>query len=595
MGMQHQMPPAPLVPQPPPPQLQQAFLSPSAASSAAAAGVADAAAAQSQHHHPPAPTDEPAASRAAVARHLASHTAAELVPESGKVVVLSADLPVRLAFHALHEHGVATAPVWCPRSRELVGMLSASDLIHALRDLRDAARAGGSPLSEAQMDAHTIRALRAGAAAAVAAAAAAASACAAADASSNRSPPEGIGGGRPNDAAAPPAPPRPLVSVAPDDSLAAVAATLASAGVSVAPIVAPPVAVDLAAATAAAAEGPVNDGSRPPSPCLSSEDVSRMLVSAPVTPPPDPRRMQTSVSASAASGGGAYGPTLLAHATLAGLLSSALRALRAVGGGGGAGSQAATPTAGAAGGGGILGAGAFSAPSVGPGAPLLRAQLCDLPLGTWAPDAPPCRQPPPQQPADGQRQLLERRDVRRVRPIVSVTPATPLTSALGLLLEHGVSSLPVVDAETGALVDVYARADIGALARGGAYSRLQWEDVTVGQALALALLPPATASASGHYGENPASQQRSSVPSPRPPRVYVCTAADSFRAVVERLACSSNNCSSSSSSPGVRRVFVVDPATRRVQAVVSLSDVAAYLFPGVAEAAAASKAGGRNA
>ena len=44
---------------------------------------------------------------------------------------------------------------------------------------------------------------------------------------------------------------------------------------------------------------------------------------------------------------------------------------------------------------------------------------------------------------------------------------------------------------------------------------------------------------------------------------------------------------SSSSSPGVRRVFVVDPATRRVQAVVSLSDVAAYLFPGVAEAAAA--------
>ena len=156
-------------------------------------------------------------------------------------------------------------------------------------------------------------------------------------------------------------------------------------------------------------------------------------------------------------------------------------------------------------------------------------------------------------------------------------------------------SLPVVDAETGALVDVYARADIGALARGGASSRLQWEDVTVGQALALALLPPATASASGHYGENPASQQRSSVPSPRPPRVYVCTAADSFRAVVERLACSSNNCSSSSSSPGVRRVFVVDPATRRVQAVVSLSDVAAYLFPGVAEAAAASKAGGRNA
>jgi len=429
----------------PPPQ-QQAFLSPPSSS----------APGQSQHHHPPAPTDEPAASRAAVARHLASHTAAELVPESGKVVVLSADLPVRLAFHALHEHGVATAPVWCPRSRRLVGMLSASDLIHALRDLRDAARAGGSPLSEAQMDAHTIRALRAGAAAAVAAAAAASSD---ADASlSKGSTPEGKGGGggggekTGSAAAAPPAPPRPLVSVAPDDSLAAVAATLASAGVSVAPIVAPPVAVDLAAATRAAAEGPVNDGSRPPSPCLSSDDVSQMAVSAaaaaPATPPPTDAAartttMQTSVSASAASGGGAYGPTLLAHATLAGLLSSALRALRAMGG-----SQAATPTAS-----GILNAGAAAAANssgVNSGAPLLRAQLCDLPLGTWAPDAPPCRQQPPPTPSNGQqRQLLERRDVRRVRPIVSVTPATPLTSALGLLLEHGVSSLPVVDAETG--------------------------------------------------------------------------------------------------------------------------------------------------
>jgi hypothetical protein len=42
-----------------------------------------------------------------------------------------------------------------------------------------------------------------------------------------------------------------------------------------------------------------------------------------------------------------------------------------------------------------------------------------------------------------------------------------------------VSALPVVD-EQGALLDIYARADITKLCKGNAYSRLQWEDVTVG-------------------------------------------------------------------------------------------------------------------
>ena len=35
---------------------------------------------------------------------------------------------------------------------------------------------------------------------------------------------------------------------------------------------------------------------------------------------------------------------------------------------------------------------------------------------------------------------------------------------------------------------MYARSDITQLARGNAYNRLQWEEVTVGQALALAQL-----------------------------------------------------------------------------------------------------------
>ena len=50
-------------------------------------------------------------------------------------------------------------------------------------------------------------------------------------------------------------------------------------------------------------------------------------------------------------------------------------------------------------------------------------------------------------------------------------------------------------------------------------------------------------------------------------RLHVCTPQDALRTVVERL-----------SVPGVRRLVVVDGDTRRVEGIVSLSDVAAYLL-----------------
>ena len=39
----------------------------------------------------------------------------------------------------------------------------------------------------------------------------------------------------------------------------------------------------------------------------------------------------------------------------------------------------------------------------------------------------------------------ERRDRRQIRKMQCVRPSTPLTTALGLLLETGVTSLPVTD------------------------------------------------------------------------------------------------------------------------------------------------------
>lgn len=53
----------------------------------------------------------------------------------------------------------------------------------------------------------------------------------------------------------------------------------------------------------------------------------------------------------------------------------------------------------------------------------------------------------------------------------------------------------------------------------------------------------------------------------RATRAYICTKDDTLRAVVERL-----------SLPGVRRLVVVQPETRRVEGLISLSDVASYLF-----------------
>ncbi len=505
---------------------------------AAAAAAAGGASQQPPHQPAPAPaaplptTSAPAASpgpaagepgttRAALRAWLAGHTAAELVPESGRVVLLDARLPVRLAFHALHEQGASSAPVWDARARCCVGMLSASDFIHALVALRAGVAGGGSPLSEHEMDAVSIAGLRSGA----------------------------IEAGRP--------PPK-LVSVGPGDSLLAVARALAAGGVSLAPIVATqaPPSADASGGgaggggggglwahrAAAVAAGGGSATTRHPHPAGSTmHGGSRSGSATPLGPGGTPGASSssltrpvgpgtpTSAAAALAAAGGA-GPCVLGLATLGSLLAAAAR-----GAGAGAGALRALDSP-------------------------IGAQL----LGTWSPDA-----PPPVGTGSGGGPSPP--STRRTRPLATVSPATPLATALALLLDAGVSALPVVAEGSGALIDAYARADITALARGGAYARLQWEDVTVGQALALAALPPGWGGGPGGSGgpgggpPGPASPS-SSAPAP-PPRVRAVTPSDSLRSIVAALAV-----------PGARRVFVIDPATRRVLAVVSLSDVAAYLI-----------------
>lgn len=78
---------------------------------------------------------------------LHSHTAFELIPESGKVVVLDIDLSVRQAFHALHEQGISSAAVWDSDQGTIAGVISASDFILALRQLRENISSGASALT----------------------------------------------------------------------------------------------------------------------------------------------------------------------------------------------------------------------------------------------------------------------------------------------------------------------------------------------------------------------------------------------------------------------------------------------------------------
>ncbi|KAH1192134.1 Sucrose nonfermenting 4-like protein [Glycine max] len=87
---------------------------------------------------------------------LSTHTAYELLPQSGKVVALDITLPVKQAFHALYQEGISMAPVWDSNKCQFVGMLSAMDFILILKELG----IHGSNLTEEQLETHTIAAWR---------------------------------------------------------------------------------------------------------------------------------------------------------------------------------------------------------------------------------------------------------------------------------------------------------------------------------------------------------------------------------------------------------------------------------------------------
>ncbi len=107
-----------------------------------------------------------------------------------------------------------------------------------------------------------------------------------------------------------------------------------------------------------------------------------------------------------------------------------------------------------------------------------------------------------------------------------------------------------------------ARNDILALARNNAYSQLPLDSISVSQALHY-MKAGAGAGAPGAAFAAPAEGAAAGPPR----RCYTCTRADSLRTAMETLAL-----------PGVTRLVCVQAGTQRIEGIVTLSDIASFLF-----------------
>ncbi len=79
------------------------------------------------------PAETRAEARRVIAEFLKAHTVYELLHRSGKVVVFGVDIPVKLAFYALTEHGIPVAPIWDQEQNSFVGVFTLTDFVEIIR------------------------------------------------------------------------------------------------------------------------------------------------------------------------------------------------------------------------------------------------------------------------------------------------------------------------------------------------------------------------------------------------------------------------------------------------------------------------------
>ncbi|KAI3975670.1 hypothetical protein MKX01_023096 [Papaver californicum] len=158
--------------------------------------------------------------------------------------------------------------------------------------------------------------------------------------------------------------------------------------------------------------------------------------------------------------------------------------------------------------------------------PILEQPICSFPLGTWLPKI----------------------GESNGRPLAMLRPNASLNSALSLLIQAQVSSIPIVD-DNDSLLDIYSRSDITALAKDKAYARIQLDEISIYQALQL-----------GHDANSPHGFANGQ-------RCHMCLRSDPLHKVMERLA-----------NPGVRRLVIVEAGSKRVEGIISLTDVFRFLL-----------------
>ncbi|KAI0510383.1 hypothetical protein KFK09_010984 [Dendrobium nobile] len=152
--------------------------------------------------------------------------------------------------------------------------------------------------------------------------------------------------------------------------------------------------------------------------------------------------------------------------------------------------------------------------------PILHQPICSLAIGTWVPKI----------------------GESNTKTLTMLRPNASLSSALALLVQAQVSSIPVVN-DNDSLLDIYSRSDITALAKDKVYTHIHLDEMSVYQALQLG---QDSTKPNGFFGQ----------------RCQMCLGTDTLQKVMERLA-----------NPGVRRVIIVEAGSKRVEGIISLGDV----------------------
>lgn len=88
---------------------------------------------------------------------LQAHTCFEMVPASGKIVVLDVGLQIKVAFQALIENRIKSAPLWDSEEGDYVGMITVTDFIDIVRHFYHAQQSVEDPTAAMKQEDYQIK------------------------------------------------------------------------------------------------------------------------------------------------------------------------------------------------------------------------------------------------------------------------------------------------------------------------------------------------------------------------------------------------------------------------------------------------------